>query len=174
MEVSEVRKRLLQTIDRAKRAAAERRTQADAASAAYERFLETVATPLFRMVAASLRAEGYLFAVHTPAGGLRLASDRSAEDFIELALDTSADPPTVVARVSRGPRPQGGVDRTADPRRHGRRTPDRGGCARVPSRGNPAVRGSLGRVQASRSTNEVSRPSRRSTDRNACRSYAFR
>jgi len=101
MEVSDVRKRLLQTIDRAKRTASERRARADAASAAYERFLETVATPLFRIVAASLRAESYPFAVHTPAGGLRMASDRSAEDFIELALDASVDPPAVVARVSR-------------------------------------------------------------------------
>ena len=101
MEVSEVRKRLLQAIDRAKRAASERRARVDAASAAYERFLETVATPLARTVAAALRAEGVPFSVHTPAGGLRMASDRAAEDFIELALDASVDPPAVVARVSR-------------------------------------------------------------------------
>jgi hypothetical protein len=91
MEVSDVRKRLLQTLDRAKRAAAERRVRADAAARAYDEFLEKVATPVFRM-----------FVVHTPAGGLRLASERSAEDYIELALDTAIDPPAAIARVSRG------------------------------------------------------------------------
>jgi hypothetical protein len=102
MEVSDVRKRLLQTLDRAKRAAAERRVRADAAARAYDEFLEKVATPVFRMFAGALRAEGHHFVVHTPAGGLRLASERSAEDYIELALDTAIDPPAVIARVSRG------------------------------------------------------------------------
>lgn len=102
MEVSDVRKRLLQAIDRARRAAADRRVRADAAAKSYEEFLETVATPVFRMVAGALKAEGHMFVVHTPAGGLRLASERSAEDYIELALDTSVDPPAVIARVSRG------------------------------------------------------------------------
>lgn len=102
MEVSEVRKRLLQTIDRARRAAAERRTRADAAAKSYEEFLEKVATPVFRMFATALKAEGHLFVVHSPAGGLRLASERSAEDFIELALDASVDPPAAIARISRG------------------------------------------------------------------------
>jgi len=102
MEVSDVRRRLLQTIDRAKRAAAERRARTDAAARAYEAFLEKVATPVFRLFATALRAEGHPFGVHTPAGGLRLAADRTGEDFIELALDTTIDPPAVVARVSRG------------------------------------------------------------------------
>ena len=101
MEVSEVRKRFLQTVDRARRAAAEQRARADAAARTYEVFLEQVATPVFRMLSSALKAEGHPFAVHTPAGGLRLASDRAAEDFIELSLDTSADPPGVIARVSR-------------------------------------------------------------------------
>ena len=101
MEVSDVRRRLLQTIDRARRAAAERRGRADAAAQSYEAVLENVATPVFRMFVTALRAEGHPFAVHTPAGGLRLASDRSAEDYIELALDTTIDPPAAIARVSR-------------------------------------------------------------------------
>ena len=102
MEVSDLRKRLLQTLNRAKRAAAERRTRADSAARAYDEFLEKVATPVFRMFASALRAEGHLFVVHTPAGGLRLASERSAEDYIELALDTTVNPPAAIARVSRG------------------------------------------------------------------------
>jgi hypothetical protein len=102
IEVSEVRKRLLQTLEQGKRAGVQRRARLDAATRAYETFLTEVATPVFRMVAASLKAEGHAFTVFTPAGGLRLSSDRSAEDFIELFLDIDADPPQAAARVSRG------------------------------------------------------------------------
>ncbi len=101
MEVSDVRKRLKQSIDRSKREGVERRARADAAARAYEQFLESVATPVFRLFATALKAEGHPFAVHSPAGGLRLASERSAEDYIELALDQAVDPPTAIARVSR-------------------------------------------------------------------------
>lgn len=101
MEVSDVRRRLRQAMDRARRASAERRVRADAAAVSYERFLSAVATPVFRMMATALKAEGHPFTVFTPAGSLRLSSDRTPEDFIELALDTAADPPVVVTRVSR-------------------------------------------------------------------------
>ena len=47
--------------------------------------------PLFRQVANILRADGYLFNVFTPSGSVRLMSDRAAEDFIELSLDTAGD-----------------------------------------------------------------------------------
>jgi hypothetical protein len=40
--------------------------------------------------------------VFTPAASVRLASERSHEEFIELALDDASDPPTVVGRTSRG------------------------------------------------------------------------
>lgn len=102
IEVSEVRKRLRQAIDQAKQASAQRRARSDAAARAYEEFLAQVATPVFRMVASALNAEGHRFNVFTPAGGLRLMSERSNEDFIELFLDTEADPPGVAARVNRG------------------------------------------------------------------------
>jgi len=102
IEVSEIRKRLRQTLEQGKRAAAERRTRVDASARAYETFLSDVATPVFRMFAAAVKAEGYAFMVFTPGGGLRLASERSADDFIELFLDNDADPPAVTARVNRG------------------------------------------------------------------------
>ena len=102
IEVSEIRKRLRQALERAKRASAERRVRTDAASQAYDRFLVQVATPVFRMFSAALRAEGYPFSVFTPAGGLRLMSERSSDDFIELFLDTDSDPPVASARVNRG------------------------------------------------------------------------
>jgi len=63
--------------------------------------LESVATPVVRMLATALRAEGHLFQVSTPAGSVRLASERSRDDFIELALDTERDPVALVGRVSR-------------------------------------------------------------------------
>ncbi len=102
IEVSEIRKRLRQTLDQVKRAAAERRATTDAAARDYERFIADVATPVFKMFAAALKAEGYPFAVFTPAEGLRLMSERSSDDFIELFLDTDAEPPIAAARINRG------------------------------------------------------------------------
>jgi hypothetical protein len=58
--------------------------------------------PLFKQLASALKAEGYAFTVFTPGGGVRLMSDRSADDFIELSLDLSGDRPSVVAHVKRG------------------------------------------------------------------------
>jgi hypothetical protein len=101
MEISEVRKRVLQAIDQSRRAAAERRARSDAASASYDRFLAEVATPMFKQFAGVLKAEGYPFQVFTPAGGLRLASDRSSEDYIELRLDLSGPVPVVLGHVNR-------------------------------------------------------------------------
>jgi hypothetical protein len=101
METSEVRRRLTETIDRAKRSAAARRARADAASRAYGAFLEEVATPLFRQLANALKAAGYPYGVFTPGGSVRLMSDRSADDYIELSLDTSGERPVVLARVRR-------------------------------------------------------------------------
>ncbi len=101
MEISEVRKRVLETIDRAKRAAADRRARADEAGRDYEVFLNRVAVPLFRQIANALRAEGHLFNVFTPSGSVRLMSDRSPEDYIELILDATVDPPHVLVHSSR-------------------------------------------------------------------------
>jgi hypothetical protein len=100
METSDIRKRLNQTIERAKRQAAERRARGDDAARAFETFLSTIAVPLFRQVANILRSDGYLFNVFTPSGTVRLMSDRTAEDFIELSLDTVVDQPQVVGRTS--------------------------------------------------------------------------
>src|SRR5881396_3498750 len=101
MEISDVRKRVLETIDRAKRNAAGRRARVDEAAREYDVFLEHIAVPVFRQIANVLRAEGYPFNVFTPAGSVRLMSDRSAEDYIELRLDTSGDRPAVLGHTSR-------------------------------------------------------------------------
>jgi hypothetical protein len=102
MEISDIRRRLRLTIDRAKRTTTERRARADAAGRAYQVFLTGVATPVFQMFANALKAEGYAFQVFTPAAGLRLMSERSSDDFVELALDPTTDPPSVLARINRG------------------------------------------------------------------------
>jgi hypothetical protein len=101
METSELRKRLTQTIERAKKQTAERRTRSDAAAQAFDTFLKNIAVPLFRQSANILKSEGYPFTLFTPAGSVRLMSDRVTEDFIELALDVSGDAPQVVGHVSR-------------------------------------------------------------------------
>ena len=83
--------------DRAQR----RRQLAADAEAAYDRFLTNVATPLVKQIANALQAEGYAFTLSTPGRGLRLALDRGRDDFIELALETDADEPTVIGRIRR-------------------------------------------------------------------------
>jgi hypothetical protein len=101
MEISVVRQRLRETIERAKRHAAERRSHTDAASREYDAFLERVAVPLVRQIANALKADSYSFTVFTPSGSVRLMSDRRAEDFIEITLDASGDTPVVTGHASR-------------------------------------------------------------------------
>ena len=101
MEISAVRKRLTETIERAKRQAADRRGRSDQASRDFDVFLQKIAVPLFRQVANALKADGYAFTVFTPSGSVRLMSDRAAEDYIEISLDTADDPPRVMGHISR-------------------------------------------------------------------------
>jgi hypothetical protein len=99
VEVSYVRKRLTAAIEQSRRAAQQRRQRSADAERAYEPFLAGVAIPVARMVSSAARAEGYPFSVATPGGGLRLISDKGRDDYIEIALDTSADPPEVLGRI---------------------------------------------------------------------------
>jgi hypothetical protein len=101
MEIPEVRRRLRGAIDQAKREVAARRERSDAASRAYTEFLEQRAVPTFRTFAAALVAEGYRFKVFTPAESVKLASESAGEDFIEIVLDSSLDPPRVTGHTSR-------------------------------------------------------------------------
>jgi hypothetical protein len=101
MEVSLVRKRLKSAIDRARERSQHKRQRTAEAERAYQVFLNEIATPIAKQIANALKAEGYAFTVFTPGGGLRLASDRGRDDYVELALDTSGDHPQVVARLSR-------------------------------------------------------------------------
>ena len=101
MEIPEVRRQLRASIDRAKKEAAGRRERSDAAARAYAEFLERRAVPTFRTFAAALVAEGYRFKVFTPADSVKLASESAGEDFIEIALDSTVDPPRVTGHTSR-------------------------------------------------------------------------
>jgi len=100
VEISHVRNQLTRAITAARERAKRRREHTAEAEAAYAAFLQTVATPVTRQLANALKAEGYLFTVFTPGDGLRLASDRGRDDYIEFGLDTASDPPQVVGRVS--------------------------------------------------------------------------
>ena len=120
MDIAVVRKRLHDAMERAKRRAAERRVVVDQAGAAFASFMTATAIPLVRQVANVLKTEGYLFSVFTPAGSVRLMSDKNADDFIEITLDTMIETPRVVARISS----------------HGRRLVD---MQRVIGSGDPAV-----------------------------------
>jgi hypothetical protein len=101
METSEVRQRVLAALGRAKQRAAERRTRNDAASREFESLLRNTAVPLFRQLAGVLKAEGFNFTVFTPEGSVRLMSDRSSKDYVELLLDTAGERPLVIGHSSR-------------------------------------------------------------------------
>ena len=101
MEISDVRKRMLATIERSKQRATERRGRADEAAKAYSTFIETIAVPMFRQVANVLKAEGYPFGLFTPAGSVKLVSDRNPQDSIEILFDSSGDQPLVMGHTTR-------------------------------------------------------------------------
>jgi len=100
-DVAVVRKRVKTAIEQARRDQAERRGRVAEASKAYEAFLESAAIPVFKMFANILKSEGLHFEVMTPAGGVRLQSERQRDDSIEMALDTSADPPQPLVTITR-------------------------------------------------------------------------
>jgi hypothetical protein len=106
VEVSEVRKRVTASIERARTQAQERRQRNADAEKAYGTFLENVAGPLAKQVVNVLKGVGPGFTVFTPNGGLRLDADKGRDDHIEFALDLEDDTPQVVirARYTRGSR----------------------------------------------------------------------
>jgi hypothetical protein len=99
LEVGHVRNRLRSAIDRARHDAQTRRQQIAGAEQAYAAFLK-MADPVLRQLTSALRSEGIAFTLFTPEQSLRLASDRSRVDFVELTLDADAQPPEVMLRTS--------------------------------------------------------------------------
>jgi hypothetical protein len=100
VEVSQVRRRLKSAIEASRERAARQRERVAEAQRAYETFLTDIAIPVARQLANAMKVEGYSFTVFTPGDGLRLASDRARDDYIEIGLDTTGDRPDVMARVS--------------------------------------------------------------------------
>jgi hypothetical protein len=100
LDAGEIRKRLRHTIEAAKREAAARRAALSSEQQAFDAFLENHAVPVLRLVASALKAEGHVFQVLTPAGTVRLQSDRERDDYLEVVLDGSKGTPTVIGRSS--------------------------------------------------------------------------
>jgi len=84
----------------------QRRQRVADAESRYDQFLSDVAVPLARQVVNVLKAEGRSFTVSTPGRSVRLEPDRGRDDFVEIALSTELDPPTVIGliRYTRGSR----------------------------------------------------------------------
>lgn len=102
LDVTEVRRRLVQTIDQIKKDTATRRQATDLAVADYHTFLTEIATPVCRHFVTALRAQGFGFRLSTPAGSVKLTSDRSSGDEIEITLDAERQPPMALGRISYG------------------------------------------------------------------------
>jgi hypothetical protein len=102
MEISDVRRHLRAAIDEAKRLSNERRARVDAATRAWAGVLPETVIPAFHALSQALAAEGHRFKVLTPGESARLSVERSAEEFVELALDTARDAPAVMLRSTRG------------------------------------------------------------------------
>ncbi len=100
-DVAVVRKRVKTAIEQARRDQTERRGRVAEATKAYDAFLESAAIPVFKMFANILKSEGLHFEVMTPAGGVRLQSERQRDDSIEMELDASADPPQPLVTITR-------------------------------------------------------------------------
>ena len=100
-DVAVIRKRVKTAIEQARRDSAERRERVAEAQRNYQAFLDTAAIPVFRMIANVLKSEGMSFEVMSPAGGVRLQSERNREDAINLELDTTADPPQPLVTITR-------------------------------------------------------------------------
>ena len=86
------------------------RARAALAEEAGDALLQRIAAPLFRTVASVLLAEGYRFSVSTPPGAVRLSSQASGDDYVELAFDTKADPPALLIRSARVRGDEGVID----------------------------------------------------------------
>ena len=100
MEVAELRQQILREIARAQTTVMERRQSGDAAHDAYAKFIDEVAGPLVLQAVQILRAERLPYQAQTPADSARIASEKSADDFVEFVLDTSIRPPRVLGRSS--------------------------------------------------------------------------
>lgn len=99
-EIAEVRQRVLTMVERARQGASERRARADVAEVQARRFIQETATPVVQQVLSVLKVERLAFQLSTPAGSVRLTSETHHEDFIDLAVDVTQDPVSIMTVVS--------------------------------------------------------------------------
>jgi len=102
VDIPEVRRRIRSAIEQARRDLAVKRERSDVVGREFDALLVERAVPAFNKVASALVGEGHRFKVFTPAGSVRLSSEGSTDDFIELILDVSEDPPSVLGRTNVG------------------------------------------------------------------------
>ena len=98
LETAEVRRQLTHRLAELRKAQTQRRAAADAARAAFEGVLESEIAPTVRQFAQALKAEGFNFSVQTPASTVRLVSDRSSDNVVDIVLELGAAQPAVVVR----------------------------------------------------------------------------
>ena len=84
-----------------RQAAEERRARAASETRDGERSLRDVVAPVFKTVAAALKAEGHPFRVSTPADAVRMSAEASSDNFIELVFDTTGHQSALRSCVSR-------------------------------------------------------------------------
>ena len=101
LETGYIRKQVLHKIYEAKRIAVERRSLAADAGRDGAKVLDLIVAPVFKAVVAILKTEGYKFRVLTPPGVVRLVSEASSDEFIEVSLDVTREPPALIGCVSR-------------------------------------------------------------------------
>ena len=106
LDTAEVRKQLTHRLAELRKAQTQRRTATDAARTAFDTVAEREIAPTVRQLAQALKAEGFPFTVQTPSGVVRLVSDRSSENVIDIVLELGGKQPSVVVRsaYSRGRR----------------------------------------------------------------------
>jgi len=106
LDTAEVRKQLTHRLAELRKAQTQRRTATDTARTAFDSVAEREIAPTVRQLAQALKAEGFPFTVQTPSGVVRLVSDRSSENVIDIVLELGGKQPSVVIRsaYSRGRR----------------------------------------------------------------------
>lgn len=101
VDTSDVQKRVRHLIDRSKRAAETRRARVASETREGEHAMRRVVAPVFKTVAAALKAEGHPFRVSTPVDAVRMSSEGTDDNFVELVLDTAGDTSVLRGRSSR-------------------------------------------------------------------------
>jgi hypothetical protein len=100
LETAEVRRQLTHWLAELRKTQTQRRAAAEAARAAFESVLEREIAPTMRQFAQALKAEGFPFSVQTPASTVRLVSDRSSDNVVDIVLELGGAQPAVVVRTA--------------------------------------------------------------------------